>query len=236
MDPLDQRSARAVNAMMGARMRYDVVVFDFDGTLMDTREAIVASVQYALAAGGLPVPEEAAIWRRVGTGLHQVLGGLSGFAPEGPEVARLAEAYLARFDEEAPGRTRLIEGVGEALARLQAAGARLAIATNRGRPSLMRILEEHGLAAAFPCIVTSTCVARPKPAPDMLERILGHFGAAAERALMIGDTVVDVRLGQAAGVDTCAVTYGAQEAAELAAERPTHLVHHARELPSLVME
>lgn len=214
-------------------MRYRAAVFDFDGTLVDTREPILLGLKLAFATAGRTPPPDAEILRNVGLGLHEVLARL--FGPSSPEeIDRLATDYRARFDEVAPGRTRVFEGMREALERLRADGVRLAIATNRGRESLEPMLEEHRLTAMFDVSFTAGCVPFPKPHPLMLERALAALDVDAKRALMVGDTTVDLRMGRAAGVDTCAVTYGAHTHEELLEEQPTHVVHRAADLPEVL--
>ncbi|HEX5135908.1 MAG TPA: HAD family hydrolase [Planctomycetota bacterium] len=211
-------------------MRYRAAVFDFDGTLVDTREPILLGLKHALAARGRTAPPDAEILRNVGFGLHEVLARLIGPAtPE--EIEGIAAAYRARFDEVAPGRTRLFDGMREVLEGLKGAGVRLAIATNRGRQSLEPMLEEHGLTRVFDLWLSAACVPFPKPHPLMLERALRTLGVAYDRALMVGDTTVDVQMGRAAGVDTCAVTYGAHTEDELRREGPTHVARRVAEIP-----
>lgn len=214
-------------------MRYRAAVFDFDGTLVDTREPILLGLKRAFANAGRTPPPDPEILRHVGLGLHEVLARLVGPAdPE--EIERLAADYRARFDEVAPGRTRVFEGMLETLARFRAEGMGLAIATNRGRESLEPMLLEHGLTEIFDLWLTAGCVPFPKPHPLMLVQALEALGVDAGSALMIGDTTVDVRMGRAAGVDTCAVTYGAHTHEELLREGPTHVVHRAAELLEVV--
>jgi phosphoglycolate phosphatase len=212
---------------------YRAAVFDFDGTLVDTREPILLGLKQAFATAGRTPPPDPEILRHVGFGLHEVLAKLIGpVAPE--EIERLAADYRARFDEVAPGRTRVIDGVREALDHLRAKGVRLAIATNRTRASLDPMLEEHGILGMFDVRLSAACVPFPKPHPLMLERALETLGVDAGSALMVGDTTVDVRMGRAAGVDTCAVTYGAHTEEELRREGPTHVVRHAADLRGIV--
>jgi phosphoglycolate phosphatase len=214
-------------------VRYRAAVFDFDGTLVDTREPILLGLKRAFATAGRTPPPDPEILRHVGLGLHEVLRTLVGpMAPE--EIERLAEDYRARFDEVAPGRTRVFDGMREVLEGLKAEGVRLAIATNRTRASLEPMLREHGILPMFEVLLSAACVPVPKPHPLMLERALETLGVAPDRALMVGDTTVDVRMGRAAGVDTCAVTYGAHTEEELRREGPTHVVRHAADLRGIV--
>lgn len=214
-------------------MRYKAAVFDFDGTLVDTREPILLGLKRAFATAGRTPPPDPEILRHVGFGLHEVLVKLVGpMAPE--EIERLAADYRARFDEVAPGRTRVFEGMFETLGRLRADGVRLGIATNRTRESLEPMLVEHGLTEVFDVWLTAGCVPFPKPHPLMLVQALEALGTDERSALMVGDTTVDIRMGRAAGVDTCAVTYGAHTEEELRSEGPTHVVHRAADLPEVV--
>jgi len=211
-------------------VRYRAAVFDFDGTLVDTREPILLGLKQAFAARGRTLPPDAEILRCVGLGLDEVIRRLAGSIAQ-EEIPALAAEYRVRFDEVAPGRTRLFEGMREALEELHAAGVRLAIATNRTRASLEPMLMEHGVLEMFDVRLSAACVPFPKPHPLMLQRALEGLGVGADRALMVGDTTVDLRMGQAAGVATCAVTYGAHTEEELLCEGPTHVARRAAEIP-----
>jgi phosphoglycolate phosphatase len=200
---------------------------------VDTREPILLGLRHALEARGRTPPPDAEILRNVGLDLHEVLARLVGGAAPG-EIHGLVEDYRARFDEVAPGRTRVFEGMREVLEGLRSAGVRLAIATNRSRGSLEAMLREHGLDAIFHLWLTAGCVPFPKPHPLMLERALEALGVAAGSALMVGDTTVDLRMGRAAGVDTCAVTYGAHSEEDLRREGPTHVVRRPADLPEVL--
>jgi phosphoglycolate phosphatase len=214
-------------------VRYRAAVFDFDGTLVDTREPILLGLKRAFATAGRTPPPDPEILRHVGFGLHEVLVKLVG-PMTAEEIEQLAADYRARFDEVAPGRTRVFEGMFETLVRLREQGVRLGIATNRTRESLEPMLVEHGLTEVFDVWLTAGCVPFPKPHPLMLVQALETLETKAGSALMVGDTTVDIRMGRAAGVDTCAVTYGAHTEEELRREGPTHVVHRAADLPEVV--
>jgi len=208
-----------------ANRPYKLIVFDFDGTLVDAGAPIVAAMNHALENGGYPARSRDEIWAHVGTSLPLILDELSGGGRTPAELDALTRAYRAHFAEAAPGMTRLFDGVPEMIARLRGAGALLSVATNRGRASLEQILEAHDLAGAFSFLVGGYCVDEPKPHPEMMLRTLAHFGCAATDALMVGDTVHDMQMARAAGVDACAVTWGAHTEAMLRAESPRYVVH-----------
>lgn len=200
-------------------MRYDTLVFDFDGTLVDTIDLIVASYRAAWTAAKRPVPALPEIRRRIGLPLDEVLAEFGDSA----DVDAMRAVYRERFLEGLETETRLYAGVPELLGRLGARGLRLGIATSRKMPSLRRLLDVHGIARHFTALASRSCVELGKPHPEMLWRVVGELGAARERTLLVGDTDHDVAMGRAAGVDTCAVTWGAQDEAALRAAEPTYL-------------
>lgn len=213
-------------------MRYGIGVFDFDGTLVDTCAPIMLAVRAALEAWGLEPPPEAEFLHMVGLPLDEIFRRVAVEADE-HQITSMCSVYRERFQRVAQGRTRLYDGVVETVAHLRGAGVRLAIATSRGMPSLVQILENHGLGGAFEFLVSHNCVERGKPHPEMLERVLGHFDTGPNDALMVGDTTFDMSMGRAASVDTCAVTYGLHDAEALEQEQPTHTVDRATDLPAV---
>jgi len=218
-------------------VRFQLAIFDFDGTLVDSREPIARSANDALAAAGLPERSPAEVHALVGLPLADVLARLAG-APTAAVPASLVEqlctVYRARFGVHAAGRTPLFDGVREMIDRVAARGLRLAIATSRGRASAEAILEDHGLADRFAARLGGGCVERGKPHPEMVERILAQLGVPAAATLLVGDTTFDIEMGRAAGVATCGVTYGSHGAELLRAAGATHVIHRPAELLPLL--
>ena len=215
-------------------MLYRLAVFDFDGTIVDTAGPIVAAAQATLRAAGHDEPDPKAVRTLVGLPLDVVLNSLAGGDRPAAELVDLCASYRSSFARIAPGRTELFEGVREAILQLAGTGIGLAVATSRNMSSLERVLEEHGLRRHFSKLITDGCVTHGKPHPEMLKRLLEHFGVSRDETVMIGDTVYDLRMGHAAGTATCAVTYGFHPAAELLAEEPTHVADHARDIPGVL--
>ena len=208
-------------------MRYELVVFDWDGTLMDSAGLIASCIQAACRDLGLPEPTPAEARWVIGLG---ILASVRHVAPTLPEDrhAELGERYRRHFlarEHEAP----LFEGIPALLASLQGRGARLAVATGKSRRGLERALEASGLAGRFEA---TRCADEgfPKPHPDMVHALLEATGVEPARALMIGDTTHDLELAANAGIDAVAVTYGAHEAAMLR-ERPAR--HYASSVEDL---
>jgi phosphoglycolate phosphatase len=194
-----------------------LIVFDWDGTLMDSAAAIVAAIQAASRDLTLPVPVDQKARHVIGLGLADALSYLF---PElhaaGYEAVadRYRYHYLAR-DHEIP----LFEGAREMLGELAAAGFLLAVATGKSRRGLDRALDATGLASRFDA---TRCAdeAFSKPHPAMLLELMDELGADAETTLMVGDTTHDLEMARNARVAPVAVTYGAHSRESLSACAP----------------
>jgi phosphoglycolate phosphatase len=207
-------------------MKYELVVFDWDGTLIDSAGTIVECIQESARDMGLEVPARERASHVIGLGLHDSLRfAVPGLAAEQymEFVDHYRRHFLARQD-----RMLLFEGVRELLADLSAT-RRLAIATGKSRRGLDRALDADGLRRYF---VASRCAdeTNPKPHPAMLLELMGELSVNKERTLMIGDTSHDLQMAQAAGVDALAVTYGAHPEEGLRACSPLHCVPSVPEL------
>jgi phosphoglycolate phosphatase len=207
--------------------RFSLVVFDWDGTLVDSTSIIAGCLQAACRDVGEPVPDDVAARFVIGLGLRDALTHVApNLALERyPELsARYRDHYLAR-DPDIP----LFGGARELLDDLAEAGYLLAVATGKTRVGLDRALAAHALAARFHA---TRCAdeGRPKPHPDMLLHLMAHLGVPPERTLMVGDTTHDLAVARDAGACAVAVAYGAHEPAGLAALRPLATVHSIAEL------
>jgi phosphoglycolate phosphatase len=192
--------------------RFDLLVFDWDGTLMDSASSIAVCLQAACRDLGLTVPSDRDARYVIGLGLADAMAHiLPGLAPA--EYPKVTERYRHHFLQRDSGTT-LFCGAAEMLRELRDAGHLLAIATGKSRRGLDRALVATGLTD---CFHTTRCAdeGHTKPDPGMLHRILEKLGVAPERALMIGDTTHDMAMAQAAGVERLAVRHGAHEEREL---------------------
>lgn len=193
---------------------YDLIVFDWDGTLMDSAADIVTAMQRAIQDLGLPERHPDRMRELIGLGLDDVLRRLF---PE-LDVARvraLLTAYRRRYT--APGGSAApFAGAAETIAALHAGGYELAVATGKSRRGLDRNLAETGLADFF-CASCCADEATPKPAPDILEAILLRRATQPRRALMVGDTEYDMVMAAGAGVTAVGVACGVHDGARLLA-------------------
>ncbi|OMG54948.1 HAD family hydrolase [Azonexus hydrophilus] len=208
-------------------MKYELVVFDWDGTLLDSAGAIVKAIQAACRDLGLPVPDRERASHVIGLGLADAMRhAVPDLAPENYQamIDRYRFHYLSGDHE-----LTLFDGVPAMLARLQAAGHILAVATGKSRMGLERAFDH---AALRPYFSASRCAdeCHSKPHPQMLEELMAEFGVLPASTVMIGDTSHDLLMARNAGVDALAVTYGAHPHDHLLEHAPLACLHDVREL------
>jgi phosphoglycolate phosphatase len=213
-------------------VRYRLIVFDWDGTVIDSPAAIVECMQAASRELGLPVPEPARASHVIGLGLHDAMKIVAPQLPgeRYPEfIASYRRHFLAREDTMRP-----FPGMPQLLERL-CASRLLAIATGKSRRGLERSLEATAMRRFF---AASRCAdeTTPKPHPAMLLELMEELGVQAQGVLMIGDTSHDMDMARAAGVDAVAVTYGAHDELGLRACGPRGCVASVEALAQWLSE
>lgn len=212
-----------------------LVVFDCDGTLVDSQVAIIRSMGHAFTAAGLPAPDRNAVRRIVGLSLPQALVEL---APDAPEERRrhAVEAYKASFRtsrSEGTLEQPLYPGITRVLQRLHAAGRTLGVATGMSDRGLANCLTRHGIRELFTTLQTAD--RHPsKPHPAMLEAALFETNATPGEAVMIGDTVFDIGMAKAAGVRAIGVAWGYHEPDELIEAGAIGVAESAEHLEALI--
>jgi len=187
------------------------VIYDLDGTLIDSRDDLADSVNAMLDRLGLPRREPAEIQGFIGEGAERLIRRSLGPAHEHrhPEAAPI---WREEYKERLLSRTRLYPGIAELLRMPPAARG---VLTNKPGEFTREILRGLGVAHAFDSVICGDEAPR-KPAPDGLLRVCAALGVAPARALLVGDSAVDLATGRAAGVRVCAVTWGLGERAALA--------------------
>ena len=207
--------------------RFRLLVFDWDGTLMDSAEAIVASIQAACSDLDLPVPTEEQARFIIGLGLNDAMAHILP-ALDRALYPRVAERYRHHFLLRDADAT-LFAGAAEMIRALDEAGFLLAIATGKSRHGLDRALDTTGLAPYFHA---TRCADEgySKPHPGMLSALMSELGVAEEQTLMIGDTTHDMAMAQSARVARLAVVHGAHPRHDLLAFGPLACVEGLAEL------
>lgn len=208
-------------------MKYELVVFDWDGTLLDSAGAIVCAIQSACVDLNLPIPDDARARHVIGLGLADALRhAVPELKPDSYQamIDRYRHHYLG--GDQA---LKLFDGVPEMLQRLSEAGHLLAVATGKSRLGLERALDHSGLRPFFQA---SRCAdeCHSKPHPQMLQELMAEFGVAVESTVMIGDTSHDLLMAINAGVDSLAVTYGAHPHEHLLEHKPLVCLNSIQEL------
>jgi phosphoglycolate phosphatase len=207
--------------------RFDLIVFDWDGTLFDSTALIVRCIQNACRDVGSPVPSDTDAAYVIGLGLGDALRHVAPSLPESryPELGqRYRHHYFASQHELV-----LFPGTLEMLEALKARHHWIAVATGKGRRGLDDALAHSQLKGLFDATRTADETAS-KPNPLMLLELMRELGAEPERTLMIGDTTHDLQLARNAGTPRVGVSFGAHDHAAFAELEPLHVAHSTREL------
>jgi phosphoglycolate phosphatase len=207
--------------------RFDLIAFDWDGTLFDSTQVIVRCIQHAVVDVGGAMPTDKAASYVIGMGLMQALAHAAPDVPQEkyPELgARYRHHYVARQND-----LSLFEGVLPLLAELKTRQHLLAVATGKSRRGLDEVLQSVQLKGVFDGSRTADETAG-KPHPLMLQELMSEFGCDPERTLMIGDTTHDLQMALNAGCASVGVSYGAHEPGEFHALNPLHIAHSVRDL------
>ena len=207
--------------------RFDLIVFDWDGTLFDSTALIVRCIQSACRDVGAEVPSDVQAAYVIGLGLDDALkSAVPGLPREryGELGLRYRHHYFASQHE-----LSLFAGTLEMLHALKARRHRLGVATGKSRRGLDAALDTAQLKGLFDATRTADETAS-KPDPRMLLELMDELGVAPERTLMIGDTTHDLQLGSNAGAACLAVSYGAHERDAFAAHAPLEVLHSTAEL------
>lgn len=211
-------------------MCWNTIVFDWDGTLMDSTAHIVKAVRLAASdIGFLPPPPER-VREVIGLGLRDAITRALPEIDDG-QYARFVSAYRERFWADGHDELALFPGVSQVLEALRARGYRLAVATGKGRRGLDAALEMTKLVDMFDVTVCAD-EAHSKPHPAMLEYIMTALDIGARELLMVGDTDYDLEMAANAGADALGVTYGAHPPERLRRCAPLVLLDDIRELPA----
>jgi 2-phosphoglycolate phosphatase len=211
---------------MTAVQPYAAVLFDFDGTLIDSYPAITASVNHVRAAHGLPPLRILDVKQHVGRGVDYLLSHTMPDFRTDVDVPH----YRAHHPTVMLSETSFLPGAAEVLSALHAAGKRLGLCSNKPRLFSKQLLQHLGIADLFDVVLGPEDVARPKPAPDMLVTALERLGLSAERVLYVGDMTVDIETARAAGVAVWVVPTGSDSRAALESAGPDRIVESLHEL------
>ena len=207
--------------------QFDLIAFDWDGTLFDSTAVITHAIQEAVRDVGGTVPGKEQASYVIGMGLMQALAHA---APDVPEhlYPRLGERYRHHYTAHQHDIT-LFDGVLDMLAQLKARQHHLVVATGKSRVGLDHALQTVGLRDVFDGSRTADETAG-KPHPRMLHELMSQFGVSAQRTLMVGDTTHDLQMAQNANCASVGVSYGAHPHTAFEAHVPRFIAHSVPEL------
>ena len=207
-----------------------LVIFDFDGTLADTKENIILTFQMTMKEMGVEIKSRQECAATIGLTLEDAFKVLyPGMAAE--KYILLRDTYRRIFKEN---RKILVPGlfpeVMETLEELRRRGYLMSIASSRQSPSLQSFLEDMKIAHLFEYAVGGDNVEHPKPAPDAVLQILRHYNLSAEEAFVVGDMPFDINMATNAGVKSCGVTWGNADAAQLKESGANYIIDKMSQL------
>lgn len=207
-----------------------LVIFDFDGTLADTKENIILTFQMTMKELGVEIKSRQECAATIGLTLEDAFKVLyPGMAAE--KYILLRDTYRRIFKEN---RKILVPGlfpeVMETLEELRRRGYLMSIASSRLSPSLHSFLEDMNIAHFFEYAVGGDNVEHPKPAPDAVLQILRHYNLSAEEAFVVGDMPFDINMATNAGVKSCGVTWGNADAAQLKESGANYIIDKMSQL------
>jgi phosphoglycolate phosphatase len=211
-------------------LRYRAVLFDLDGTLVDSYAALAEAVNFARREHGLAELDAVRIRSFVGDGLETLLD--RAFDSDVPHTAK--GAFETRYDEICCAESHVLEDVEQTLRHLAALGVAMAVCTNKPTAFSCKILEFLGLAPFFTAIVGPDLAGARKPDARHLLRTLETTDCAAGEALFVGDMPIDVRAARNSGIDVAVVPTGSSTSEELRASKPDHYLDRFADLLKLV--
>ena len=211
--------------------KYKAIVFDMDGTVLDTLDELTKSLNYVFARHGLPALTQDAIRPCLGFGYD---GFIDKAAPDAPESLRrtMTEKFIAYYSAHCQTTTFPYAGIPQVLGRLKAADYHMAIVSNKGQGAVSELHDEY-FKDYVDFSLGETPMYRKKPAPDMVWEALKRLGCAKDDAIYVGDSEVDKETADNAGLDAALVTWGFRDRDFLESLQPTYLIDTREELGEL---
>ena len=211
--------------------KYKAIVFDMDGTVLDTLDELTKSLNYVFARHGLPALTQDAIRPCLGFGYD---GFIDKAAPDAPESLRrtMTDEFIAYYSAHCQTTAFPYDGIPQVLSRLKAAGYHMAIVSNKGQGAVSELHDEY-FKDYVDFSLGETPMYRKKPAPDMVWEALKRLGCAKDDAIYVGDSEVDKETADNAGLDAALVTWGFRDRDFLESLQPTYLIDTREELGEL---
>ena len=212
--------------------RFDLIIFDWDGTLVNSIDWIASCLQHAAVQCGQPVPETRTAKDVIGLSINKAMQSL--FSKADPQaLEQLVACYSQRYFSKPISQDDLFPGVHNMLVQLNEAGYQLAVATGKTRAGLQQALQATGTEKLF-SVTRCADETASKPDPRMLNEIIQHTNAKKERALMVGDSIHDLQMALNASISAIAVSCGAHSAEFLQQHQPLLCLQQPTELLNII--
>jgi len=215
---------------------FDLVIFDLDGTLVDTALDIAGALAATLVEAGVPAPPLDVVKELVGDGARELIRRALALAPAERDVDQLFARFLAHYRAHVSDRSMAYPGVDTGLAALAAAGVAAAVVTNKPGDIARRLLADLALGDRFRDIIGDGDGFPRKPDPTAARTLIAAVGTRPERTVIVGDGVPDVRTARALGAKAIAAAWGYVPAERLAAESPDALARTPEQAVRIVLD
>ncbi len=210
----------------------DLIIFDLDGTLIDSRKDIAHCVNWVLGDMGLPAIDHETIYSYVGHGVRDLMAGALEAAHGDHSYERALELFDKHYTEHLLDHTALFEGMPEVLQRFR--DKAMAVITNKPQKYTDSIISGLGLNDYFKTVLGREACPNPKPHPEPVLKVLESLPNRKERSIIIGDTEVDIEAGKQAGILTCGVLFGFGKEELVRAAEPDYIVEDVNALMELL--
>lgn len=212
---------------------YPLVVFDLDGTLVDSAADIAEALNRTLEDIGVARVPEATVLGWIGDGVRRLVEQAVHAAGREVDMSEVMPVFMVHYRECLLRSPRLFDGVAEALAKLRERNVPLAICTNKPEALVPPLLQHLGIGDAFALVLGGDSLPQRKPSGEPLRHIAAHFGLAVGQCLMVGDSLTDYRAAEDAGMPIVLVRYGYPRGLDLATALAVAVIDDLRELPGL---
>jgi phosphoglycolate phosphatase len=206
---------------MSIDRRYKLYIFDLDGTIAETETDIGRALAEAVAASGFKKPSQDEVVASIGSGAKNAVKILTGL--EGDALEACTRLFTEKYDEMCCDNVTLYPDAGELLKKLKSEGAAIALVTMKFRSATHKIIKHLGVDI-FDRVITYDDVVKRKPDPDSLYTLLSDLNVPKDKALMVGDSIVDLKYAKAADVDVCILEHGYGNIEEITTGNPEYMI------------
>ena len=214
-------------------MKYELLIFDMDGTILDTLEDLKNSMNYTLRLHNMPERSLDEIRSFVGNGIRTLIERAVVSGTSVNKVNAMHKDFMVHYEVHCADETKAYDGIIEVITKLRTLGFKTAVVSNKAHPAVLELCEKY-FPGLFDLAIGETPNVARKPAPDMVHFALKHFNVSKEKAVYIGDSEVDVATARNSNLDMIAVDWGFRSRQCLKEQGATVIISHPSEIIDLV--